>query len=77
MSRMGAIHLELYELGHEKVREIEDHVVHMRDIEQIPIRYIVSFIIEKYNTDLNTTLMIIEGAENQSCSKAVYPREVH
>ena len=70
MSVMSSVHLELEELGYDKLFEIETMINKMELTVKNQDR-LLSKLYKQYMITTNTGLMIISGARDHKCSKAV------
>ena len=70
MSRMSDVYINLEELGYDKLFEIETMINKMEMTAKNQDR-LLSKLYKTYGITTNTGLMIIGGAKDHKCSKAV------
>ena len=70
MSVMSNVHIELEELGYDKLFEIEEMINKMELTAKNQDR-LLSKLYKQYKITTNAGLMIIAGAKDHKCSKAV------
>jgi hypothetical protein len=67
---MGAVHIDLSELGYERVYAAEEDA--RKQFEQgIDRKFVIKFIADKYNVAYNTAIMIAASAYTNSASNSV------